>query len=73
MFGKRELVFNRRGDWCKKNVSEELLKDVIAEVLQNGDEKKQSVCELMKEYGLDHSKEFCDRFEKYEEIVMSEW
>jgi hypothetical protein len=54
-------------------VSKGLLKEIIEEVLQNGDGKKQRICELMKEYGLDHSKEFCDRFDTYEEVVMSEW
>ena len=72
LFGKRALIFNKKGDWCKKNVSNELLKDITEEVLQNGEEKKRFVCELMKKYSLDHSKEFCDRFDKYADIVMSE-
>ena len=74
LFGKRSLIFNKRGDWCKKNVSKELLKDIVEEVLQNAGEKKERICELLNLYGLDHhSKEFGDRFDKYEEIVMSEW
>jgi len=74
LFGKRSLIFNKRGDWCKKNVSEELLKDIVKDVLQNGGEKKERICELLNVYGLDHhSKELCDRFDMYEEIVMSEW
>tara|TARA_B100000674_G_scaffold112498_1_gene83850 strand:- start:442 stop:1908 length:1467 start_codon:yes stop_codon:yes gene_type:complete len=74
LFGKRSLIFNKRGDWCKKNVSKELLKEIVEEVLQNAGEKKTRMCELLNLYGLDHhSEELCDRFDKYEEIVMSEW
>jgi hypothetical protein len=51
-----------------------LLKDIVKDVLQNGGEKKERICELLNVYGLDHhSKELCDRFDMYEEIVMSEW
>jgi len=73
LFGKRSLVFNKRGDWCKKNVSVEMLKEVLAEVLQETEAKKERIRELMVEYGLDHREEFCERMDRYEEIVLSEW
>ena len=73
LFGKRALIFNKRGDWCKKNVSVEMLKEVIDEVLQNKEDKKTKIQELMVEYKLDHRQEFCERIDRYEEIVMSEW
>ncbi len=73
LFGKRSLIFNKRGDWCKKNVSVEMLKEVIDDVLQNKEDKKTKIQELMVEYKLDHRQEFCERIDRYEEIVMSEW
>ena len=73
MFGKRELVFNRRGDWCKKNVSAEILQSVLEEILENKEEKVKGVQNLMLGYRLDYASEFKARFENYREIVQSEW
>lgn len=73
MFGKRKLVFNRRGDWCKKNVSAEILQSVLEEILENKEEKVKGVQNLMLGYRLDYASEFKARFENYREIVQSEW
>jgi hypothetical protein len=51
----------------------EMLKEVTGEVLQDKEEKKKKIQELMVEYKLDHREEFCERIDRYEEIVMSEW
>jgi len=69
-----ERIFNKRGDWCqKKNVSDEILKDVLAEILQESELKIDIIKGLMVTNGLDHGTEFEDRFKRYEEIVMGEW
>ena len=73
MFGKRALVFNRRGDWCKKNVSVEMLQSVLEELLSDSERKVPEVMSLMLGYNRFHGDEFRERFHKYREIVESEW
>ena len=69
-----ERIFNKRGDWCQqKNVSDEILKEVLAEILKDGELKVDVIKGLMVTNGLDHGAEFEKRFMGYEEIVMGEW
>jgi len=73
MFGKRKTIFNKRGDWCKKNISLDVVAKCIDELLENIDEKKKKVCECMDYYELDYKQEFCKRIDTYKEIVMKEF
>ena len=73
MFGKRELVFNKRGDYTKRITDKETVSEVIDSMSEDIEEKIQIVWKLMDEYKLDHKVEFADRFRNYEEIVLSEW
>jgi len=73
LYGKRKTIFNVKGDWCKKNVSDELLVICLEEILWNIKEKKREVCKTMDEYELDYKKEFCKRIDDYGEIVWGEW
>ena len=73
LYGKRKTIFNVKGDWCKKNVSDELLVICLEEIVWNIKEKKREVCKIMDYYSLDYKTEFCKRIEDYKEIVWSEW
>ena len=73
MFGKRELVFNKRGDYTKRITDKETVSEVIDSMSEDIEEKIQIVWKLMDEYKLDHKVEFADRFRNYKEIVLSEW
>jgi len=73
MFGKRELVFNKRGDYTKRITDKETVSEAIDSMSEDIEEKIKIVWKLMDEYKLDHKVEFADRFRNYEEIVLSEW
>ena len=73
LYGKRKTIFNVKGDWCKKNVSDELLIICLEEILWKVEEKKREVCKIMDYYELDYKKEFCKRIDDYKEIVWGEW
>lgn len=73
LYGKRKTIFNVKGDWCKKNVSDELLVICLEEIVWNVEEKKREVCKTMDYYGLDYKKEFCKRIDDYKGIVLDEW
>ena len=72
MFGKRQLIFNKRGDWCKKNISGDLLESILDDLLE-GVNKVRDVQNLMLEYGVYFGEEFKDRFNNYREVVRSEF
>tara|TARA_B110000503_G_scaffold54314_1_gene87211 strand:+ start:145 stop:1893 length:1749 start_codon:yes stop_codon:yes gene_type:complete len=73
LYGKRKLIFNKKGDWCKTNVSDELLVICLEEIIWNIIEKKKIVLEIMDYYGLDYKNEFLKRIDNYKEIVWEEW
>ena len=73
MFGKRELVFNKRGDYTKRITDKETVSEVIDCMSEDIEEKIKVVWKLMDEYNLDCKVEFADRFRNYKEIVLSEW
>ena len=73
MFGKRELVFNKRGDYTKRITDKETVSEVIDSISEDIEEKIKVVWKLMDEYNLDCKVEFADRFRNYKEIVLSEW
>ena len=73
IYGKREKVFNKN-DWLKDNCSQEEFKEVLDDLLSDGDKKLKVVKEQIKHYGF--SDEIYEKFEKrfinYHEIVMEE-
>jgi hypothetical protein len=73
LYGKRKLIFNKKGDWCKTNVSDELLVICLEEIVWNIIEKKKVVLEIMDYYGLDYKNEFLKRIDNYKGIVWEEW
>ncbi len=73
MFGKRELVFNKRGDYTKRITDKDSVSEVIEMLSEDIEEKIKIVWKLMDEYNLDHKVEFADRFRNYKEIVLREW
>lgn len=74
LFGKRDRIFNRRGDWCsRQNISEDILETVMTDLLANQEAKVAHVIQKMQEFGLDYGKEFTTRWESYEAIVKGEW
>ena len=73
MFGKRKLVFNKRGDYTKKITSKERVGEMIDEMMVDKERKVESITDLMNEYGLDYGDECKGRFENYKEIVVEEW
>jgi hypothetical protein len=73
LYGKRKTIFNVKGDWCKKNVIDELLIICLEEILWNDEKKKREVCKTMDYYGLDYKTEFCKRIDDYKGIVLDEW
>ena len=73
MFGKRKLVFNKRGDYTKKITSKERVCEMIDEMMDDKEKKVERITDLMKEYGLDYGDECKDRFDNYKEIVVEEW
>jgi len=73
LYGKRKTIFNVKGDWCKKNTSDELLVICLEEIVWNIKEKKREVCKIMDYYSLDYKNKFCKRINDYKNIVWSEW
>ena len=73
MFGKRKLVFNKRGDYTKKITNKESVSEMIDEMSLNKEEVKERVKGLMETYGLGYSDEFSKRLDDYKAIVLEEW
>lgn len=74
IFGKRDRIFNHN-EWCqKKNVSDDILNEVINDIISEKDMKIKMIEKKMNEYGFQKFiPEFLDRLNDYREIVMSEW
>ena len=73
MFGKRKLVFNKRGDYTKKITNKASVSEMIDEMSLNKEEVKERVKGLMETYGLGYSDEFSKRLDDYKAIVLEEW
>jgi hypothetical protein len=74
MFGKRDRIFNRRGDWCSRlNIPEDIMETVMTDLLANKEAKVTHVIQKMQEFGLDYGEDFTKRFDSYEAIVKGEW
>ena len=73
IFGKRKLVFNKRGDWSVKNMDKELL-DVCLKVFE--EKREEMIVEIekiMREYDFGNKvEEFKERYMNYREVVYSE-
>jgi hypothetical protein len=74
IYGKRDRIFNHN-EWCqKKNVSDDILNEVIDDILSEKDMKIKMIEKKMNEYGFsDKIDEFNDRFDNYKSIILSEW
>ena len=74
IYGKRDRIFNHN-EWCqKKNVSDDILNEVIDDILSEKAMKIKLIEKKMNEYGFQKFiPEFLDRFNDYRNIIMSEW
>lgn len=74
IYGKRDRIFNHNEYCCKKNVSEDILNEVIKDILSEKDMKIELIEKKMNEYGFNEFiPEFKTRFNDYGNIIMSEW
>ena len=73
IFGKRKLIFNKRGDCVKKNLDLELMKICISEIMENKERKIKIISKKLDDFGFESKKnEFLDRFSDFESIVLGE-
>ena len=74
IYGRRDRIFNHN-DWCqKKNVSDEILQEVLLDILSDKEKKINYIQEKMIKYGFNHLiNEFKTRFKDYRQIIQSEW
>lgn len=74
IYGKRDRIFNHNEYCCKKNITEDILNEVIDDILSEKEMKIKLIEKKMNEYGFNKFIiEFKARFNDYREIVMSEW
>jgi len=74
IFGKREKIFNVHEWVSPKNISSEILNEVLNDILSEKDMKIKYVSDKLVKYGFkDKVDEFVNRFNDYKSIVMSEW
>ena len=74
LYGKRDKIFNHN-EWCqKKNVSDEILQEVVMDILSDREKKIKLIEEKMIKYEFNHFvNEFKTRFKDYRQIIQSEW
>ena len=74
IFGKRMNIFNNH-DWVSsKNISNEILEEVLEDILSEKNMKIKMITKRMHEYGFsDKIDEFANRFNDYKNIVINEW
>mgnify|MGYP003970062667 FL=1 len=74
IYGRRDRIFNHN-DWCqKKNISDEILQEVVLDILSDKEKKIILIQEKMIKYGFNHHvNEFKTRFKDYRQIIQSEW
>lgn len=74
IYGKRDRIFNHNEYCCKKNITEDILNEVIDDILSEKEMKIKLIEKKMNEYGFqEFIPEFKNRFNDYREIIMSEW
>ena len=74
IYGKRDRIFNHNEYCHKKNISDDILNEVIKDIISGKDMKIKLIEKIMNEYGFsDKIDEFKTRFNDYENIIMSEW
>ena len=75
MFGKRSLIFNKKGDWSKKNMDMDMLNVVIKEMFEDDVMKrKETIKKMLLKFGFDEKvTEFEERIMNYRKIVLSEF
>ena len=74
IYGKRYRIFNHNEYCCKKNISDDILNDVIEDILSEKETKIKLIEKKMSIYGFQkYISEFKDRFDNYKSIIMSEW
>ncbi len=74
IYGKRDRIFNHNEYCQKKNISEDILNEVIKDILSEKTMKVKLIEKKMNKYGFDKFiPEFKTRFNDYENIIMSEW
>ena len=74
IYGKRYRIFNHNEYCCKKNISDDILNDVIEDILSEKEMKIKLIEKKMSIYGFQKFiPEFKDRFDNYKSIIMSEW
>jgi len=74
IFGKRDRVFNYNEWCCKKNITDDILNEVIDDILSEKDMKIKLIEKKMNEYGFSAKiDEFKTRYDDYKSIIMSEW
>lgn len=73
IFGKRENIFNKRGDWCVKNINKDLVDECLIIIMKDKEEKIKIICNDMEKMGfMKYVNKFKDRFNNYQSIVYSE-
>ena len=73
IYGKRTNIFDKKGDWCVKNVKKEVVDYCLNKIIENKMEKMDIIKEKMKKMGFeDKVNEFVERFDNYENIVYKE-
>jgi hypothetical protein len=70
IFGKRKLIFNKKGDWCKKNINMDILNEVIDDIINNFHKHKEDIFKHMEHINID---ELITRMDNYKMIVLSEF
>ena len=74
IFGKRDRIFNHNEYCCKKNISEDILNEVIKDILSEKTMKIKLIEKKMNKYDFQKFiPEFKTRFNDYENIIMNEW
>ena len=74
IYGKRDRIFNHNEYCCKKNISDDILNDVIEDILSEKEMKIKLIEQKMNKYNFQKFiPEFLDRFKNYKNIIMSEW
>ena len=74
IYGKRDRIFNHNEYCQKKNVSEDILNEVIKDILSEKTMKVKLIEKKMIQYGFDDKiEEFKTRFDDYQNIILSEW
>ena len=74
IYGIRDRIFNHNEYCCNKNISNDILNEVIKDIISEKTMKIALIEKKMNKYGFsDKIDEFKTRFNDYKNIIMSEW